>query len=381
MDKKTDITTNQTLAQLLTASSPTDEPKPLLINLRDSADRAQLQKLINDKHVIIRDTFAAQLKELCAIKNPSLPQTSSEFANAHKKIKQEVVADRPPWQAGMWIYFPWLRQLVHTVTKVEYDRMRTNRNQNLITRLEQKKLLQFTVGIAGLSIGNSIALGLACNGIGNAMKLAEHDVLEISNLNRIRAGIDKVGIAKINITAQQIYEVNPYAQLTLFNQGLSTNTLSEFVTAEPKPKVIFEAIDDIEMKIRLRIKARSARIPVIMITNLGDRLLIDVERYDINNKIPLFNGLIGNTPEEVIGQPDVQKDVNKYAIKIVGLENLPKRALQSVHQINQTLVGRPQLMSTVTIGSGVANYLARRIALGKSVPSGRKLVKFDEVFN
>ena len=75
-----------------------------------------------------------------------------------------------------------------------------------------------------------------------------------------------------------------------------------------------------------------------------------------------------------------EEDIKRYAVQIVGRENVPPRAMESLKEINKTLVGRPQLLSTVIIGSGVAAYLAREIALGNKVKSGRRLVKFDEVF-
>jgi len=130
---------------------------------------------------------------------------------------------------GNWIYFPWSGVLLHTVKEEEYNAIRTNRNKNLITDKEQKKLFSSTIGIVGLSVGNTIALSLAYSGIGNTMKLAEHDTLDTSNLNRIRVGVSHVNFPKIEITAQQIYEINPYATLTLYAHGLNKKTLPEYI--------------------------------------------------------------------------------------------------------------------------------------------------------
>lgn len=65
---------------------------------------------------------------------------------------------------------------------------------------------------------------------------------------------------------------------------------------------------------------------------------------------------------------------------MVGKENIPTRALQSVREINKTLVGRPQLSSTVAISGALASYLSRRIILGKKLPSGRKRISLNEIF-
>jgi tRNA A37 threonylcarbamoyladenosine dehydratase len=256
--------------------------------------------------------------------------------------------------------------------------VRTNRNRNIINEREQKKLAAATIGILGLSIGNGMAVSLAYNGIGGQMKIADFDKLSVSNLNRVRAGLGEIGNHKVDITTQQIYEVNPHAKLTSFSKGVKKQDLDSFLTKTPQVNIVLEAIDDFEMKIRVRLAAKKAKIPVVMLTNLGDSLLIDVERYDTEQNTKLFNGLIGQTAEEILSKPVTEEDKKKYALAIVGKENVPPRVLESVMKINKTLVGRPQVMSTVTIGSGVAAYVVRKILLGDKVVSGRRRIVFDD---
>jgi len=319
----------------------------------------------------INDIYQDQLRELFEITHPQLINSS-----AFKKLQDKFLEEGK--NVGNWIYFPWSGQLIRMVGEEDYYKLRTNRNRNLITDKEQKKIKDFTVGVAGLSIGASIAQGLAYQGVGNSMKLADFDDLETTNLNRVKAGIHQIGLPKIQIISQQIYEINPYANLKLYPKGLMKKDLDDFVKGKPKPKLIFEIIDDFEMKIRLRIKARLAKVPVIMFSNLGDSILVDIERYDLDPKLSLFNGVIGNLPEEILKAP--KQDANKYAVKLVGVENVPKRVLESVKEIGKSLVGRPQLVSTVTISSGMAAYYARLVALGQFLPSDRKLIKFEDAF-
>ena len=132
------------------------------------------------------------------------------------------------------------------------------------------------------------------------------------------------------------------------------------------------------MKIKLRLFAKKKRVPLIMLTNLGDSILIDIERYDTDSSLEIFNGKIGDVGERILNGEISKEEEKLYAIKIVGKENIPKRVLDSVMNIGATLVGRPQLGSTVSIGAGIGSYFARRIALGEPVISGRTLVKFDE---
>lgn len=327
----------------------------------------------------LNDVYENQLKEFFEILHPSSKFSSDYSQRLVEFIKKKNQSSK--MLSGNWIYFPWSGELVHTLNEDDYFALRTNRNRNLIIEEEQKKLSIFTVGIAGLSIGSQIALNLAYLGMSNSMHLADYDILETTNLNRVQVKLSDIGFSKIELASRQIYDINPYAELLLWSNGLNKININNFICAHPIPRLIFEAIDDFEMKIRIRLVARKAGIPVIMLTNLGDQLLVDVERYDIDKNLPIFNGFIGNLDKEILKQPLTEEARVRYAKELVSVQNIPKKALDSLLEINKTLVGRPQLMSTVAIGAGAAAYLAKRIALGEMVPSGRKLVKFQEIFH
>ena len=50
---------------------------------------------------------------------------------------------------------------------------------------------------------------------------------------RVRAGIHELGLLKTVLAARQIYETNPYAQVTLFHAGLTPENLDDFLRGEP----------------------------------------------------------------------------------------------------------------------------------------------------
>lgn len=322
----------------------------------------------------INDIYKLQLGELFEILNPDILQ-SKDFS---KKQKEFVNAKVKKKNSGNWIYLPWDGHLIHCLNENDYFLLRTNRNKLLITQEEQEKLNKACVGLVGLSIGSHFALSLTYSGIANSMKLAEFDAISTSNLNRIRAGIKDINVPKLDFISQEIYGLNPYADLSLFKNGLNDSNLGSFFNKGKKLNVIFEAIDDFEMKIKVRIEARKQRVPVIMLTNLGDNLLIDVERYDMDSKLILFNGLIGDTPEEILNSKITEEKKIKFAVNIVGKEHLSERIMETLLEINKTLVGRPQLFSTVSVGGGFAAYLARKLILEQGLKSGRYFVSFDQ---
>jgi tRNA threonylcarbamoyladenosine dehydratase len=350
--------------------------KPLI--LKEGRYKKSQVSAFKRKASKVKDIYLDQLKELFEVKNPRLifglefKRKFSEF----KKIKNKEGLEL----SGNWIYYPWNKTLLHTLTEKENNLLRTNRNKNIITAKEQEKLSDFTIVIAGLSVGGNITTTLLHNGFPKNLKLADFDTLDTTNLNRVRAKLSDVEESKIDIVSKQLYELDPYVNLKLFPKGLSEKNIKSFVSGKPKPKLIFEIIDDFEIKILLRKEARKRRVPVVMLTSLGDNVLIDIERYDINPKTKLFNGKVSEKIlNDILAGNINEKDKHKYAVAIVESKNLPPRLRKSIKEIGKTLVGRPQLMSTVTVASGIAALIARKIALGGKVSNRRTLIELNGI--
>ena len=351
--------------------------KPIVL-FEDKYTRRDLEKLKKENRIWKEaDIYKIQLRELFEILHPSM-RFSQSYSTEEKKFVTGKMKSNGI--SGNWIYFPWNGYLIHTVNEKDWNLLRTNRNKNLITDNEQKKLMDCVLGFVGLSIGSHFVVACAYGGIAKTMKMAEFDSLSTSNLNRLRAGIKDIETSKIELTLREIYGINPYANLLVFENGLNENNLDDFFCKGKKLDAVFEAIDDFIMKIKLRLKARQEKVPVIMLTNLGDNLLVDIERFDKNPDLPLFNGLIGNAPEKILKAKMTEEEKVKYVIQIVGRENIPARALDSLAQMNKTLVGRPQLFSTVSMAGGVAAYLIKKLVLEDSLKSGRYYIRFGEFF-
>ncbi|HAZ28727.1 MAG TPA: hypothetical protein DCY48_03050 [Candidatus Magasanikbacteria bacterium] len=324
------------------------------------------------------DIFERQLGEFFVITHPDVVG-SEEYEQIKAVYVKKWLAGQEKHLAGAWVYFSWSGVLLHMLDESEYTTLRTNRNRNLITQEEQEVLRNSCVAFVGLSVGSNIAVSLSYSGIANTMKLADFDTLDTSNLNRVKAPLEQVGLQKAEMTARLIYESNPFADLVCFLDKITTKNLTD-ITSNPRPSLIFEIMDSFEIKIHLRRLARAEKIPVIMVTNLGDRVLLDVERYDLNPQTEFFNGRAGNVPDEMLAHPDISaEDKHAYAVALAGVEHIPARAQESVKEIGKSLIGRPQLMSTVTTASGLCVYLAKQILLGNSV-SGSWLVDFDKIF-
>lgn len=324
----------------------------------------------------IKDVYKSQVAELYQIKHPE--KTGAAWKKDLARFIAKMTSPNPKTR-GNYVYFPWSGFLFHMVGEDDLTTLRTNRTRNLVTTKEQGVLGGFTAGVAGLSFGNGIALALAYSGMAKSMKLADMDVFETTNLNRVRVGIPSIGDSKVSVTAREIYEINPYADITAFPDGLNEKNIPGFAGGTPKTNIIFDVVDDFATKVRIRLAARSAGVPVVMLTSLEDSVLVDVERFDLNKSADIFHGLLGSVTDELLTRKMTEKEKAKYAMAIVGPDNVSYRNILSLSEIGYTLVSRPHLYGTVSIVCGLAAFIARRIALNEDMPSMRKLVAFHEI--
>ncbi|HSX58246.1 MAG TPA: ThiF family adenylyltransferase, partial [Candidatus Saccharimonadales bacterium] len=337
------------------------EPKPQFL---EEGSRG-LETLKKDASVEVIDYYQNMSEELGSIR---------KIANISSQIKP-----------GMWVFYPWSKHLLKILDHDDFYDLRTARNKEINTPEEQQKFRKTVIGIGGLSVGNSIALALAYTGGAETMKIADPDILDGSNLNRIRAGLKNLGENKTFIAAKQIYELNPYANLILFPSGLNEENLEEFILGDPVPDILIDEMDNLKLKIFIRLAARAAKKPVIMATDNGDNVIIDVDRFDLNPNAPPFNTL----PEMDI--KTIAKNINfgesmelgikervLLATNIVGPENISPRMQQSLMEVGKTLVSWPQpATSAFTSGPALA-YVARKVALGEEVKTGKTHISYDK---
>lgn len=317
------------------------------------------------------------LEELFRISNPaSIFLTQKEYRTSLDKFNTNLTVGADAKYYGHWIYFPWCHAVYHVLPESEHQKVMTNRNLLLISADEQRELHQKIIAVAGLSIGASMVRCLAQMGIGGTIKLADSDILSLSNTNRLQYDLTAVGESKLSLISQTVWQINPFTQIFGFPNGVHDDSIESFL-GTPKPDILFDEIDDFYMKVRLRIEAKKRKIPLLMFTNLGDNVLVDIERYDTTPTQLPFHGLVGEGLLDSILESrghisiELQK---KCAVQLVGIENIPERARNSVPLIGKELVGRPQLFSTLSIAAGLCGQVARNILLGRLQPSCRKLI-------
>lgn len=144
-----------------------------------------------------------------------------------------------------------------------------NRNLGFINQKEQKVLQESTVAIAGAGgDGGELAIMLAQMGVGR-FRIADPESFEIDNLNRqAGASYKTIGQNKATVIAQMIKDINPIAEVTVYTEGITADSVNAFVAGSDL--VVDETeYTQHELGIMLARCSRKHKLPVLMTLNVG----------------------------------------------------------------------------------------------------------------
>jgi hypothetical protein len=352
--------------------------QPIIIRMSDKNSVKKLEKLTTDRKITKTvDNYGEQYAELLLSQNAHLYRANySVQVSSIKDMLAEHYGSRPHWQMGSWVYYPWSQRLIHVLDQKNFEDLRSIRNRDLITRSEQDKLLDFEVGCFGMSVGSASAQALAISSMSRKIKLIDGAAISGSNLNRILTGVENVGLPKALVIGRQIYEMNPYSEVALYDKLNMANAATIF--DEPwSLKLVVDEIDDLEMKIKIRAEAKKRRIPVLMASELGDTVILDVERYDLEPNYTPFHGSIPGIEELLDKKLENHREWMKLAVRILDPGNMPIKLQESLLKIGTTIVTHPQLGSTVMMTGGVIAFAVKSIALNGHLESGRYTISLE----
>ena len=350
--------------------------RPEFYRINNAADRTALAALIAEKpNLQVFDTIINQLQDLIKGLNPKVIFKDTTIKEAiTKHLDGTDLAEY-----GVWVYYPWAEKLVHMLDEQEFIKVRTGRNRHKITQEEQDQLIQKKIGVIGLSVGQSVSLTLAIERGCGELRIADFDLLDLTNLNRIRAGVSNVDLKKTVIVAREIAEIDPFLKVTCFHEGITEENIDAFITDNGKLDLLIDECDGIDIKILCRIKARKYQIPVLM--EASDRGTIDIERFDLEPERPILHGYIEHLDVSNVKSLKTNEEKVPYILPIAGVETLSTRMKASMMEIEQTITSWPQLASAVAYGGGITADLSRRILLKELSISGRFFVDIEEIIS
>jgi molybdopterin/thiamine biosynthesis adenylyltransferase len=349
--------------------------RPLMFRPGTSeSDRAQLEALrLSGRVWREHDELRGQLTEL--IKS-LFPEKTFTAAAMDEAIAAHLGAVAPA-DYGVWVYYPWSGRLVHLLDEEEFIESRTNRNRNKITREEQAALQGKRVGVIGLSVGSSVSVTMAMERSVGELRIADFDILEITNMNRIRTGVHNLGVSKVVAVAREIAEIDPFFKVICFHEGITEGNLDRFILDGGKLDVLIDECDGLDIKIACRERAKFHRVPVLM--EASERGTVDVERFDLEPDRPILHGLLHDVDPAAAKAAKTNEEKMPYMMKIVGIDTLSDRMKSSLLEITQTVTTWPQLASAVTYGGGMTADICRRMMLGQYTESGRYVVDIADL--
>jgi len=305
---------------------------------------------------------AKLIKELFKIRNPHLVPSPSDLKKLEKKVmsvSKENVS-------------------IHGLSKKAVFELTTARNRNLIKPDQQHSLRTFPVGFFGMSVGSHAALSWMLVSRAELIKIVDPDTIDASNLNRLRFGWSSVGKFKIDIVKEQLKDMYPDGSI-IASKKTDAISVQDIFDKNTAIEAVVDEIDDFPSKILLRKLAKERRIPLISAADVGDNVMVDIERYDIDAKYPFFHGREKNLENLELAKL-TEQELRRLIIKLVGFEHNSEQMINSLFGIGASIPTWPQLGTTATIAGGIVATLLKKIRLGERVDSGRYYVSLDNIF-
>ena len=142
-----------------------------------------------------------------------------------------------------------------------------------LAKLSRSKVAVFGIG----GVGTFVVEGLARSGVGKFV-LVDDDCVCLTNINRqLHATIKTIGKPKVEVMKDRILEINPRAEVTVFQQFYLPET-AESLLADDYDYIV-DAIDTVTGKIDLIVRAKERGIPVISSMGAGNKL--DPTRFEV----------------------------------------------------------------------------------------------------
>lgn len=228
------------------------------------------------------------------------------------------------------------------------------RNIGLFSEEEQRMLLKTRIAVAGAGgVGGIHLLTLARLGIGN-FNISDPDTFDAVNINRqYGSAHSTIGKNKAEVMTGMVRDINPYADVRLFTEGIDENNIDSFLDGVD---IYIDGIDFFEIDARRLIfkKSRDKKIYALTAAPLGFGATLQV-----------FSPA-GMSFDEYFGISDDMEHLEKIAAFASGLAPHPYHIrYMDLSKVSLTKRTGPALSLACTLAASlVANEVAK-IVTGK----------------
>lgn len=249
-----------------------------------------------------------------------------------------------------------------------------------------------TIAIAGGSVGNNIMHLAVMDMRPRCVKIADKSLYKMENINRVRLHYwdvvesnekrssltDSLLRNKAEVMASQLYAIDPYLNVYTYNEGVHEKNVNRFLGTsgtEPKTDILIEEVDDPNTKLLLRDEARKRKIPLIMGSDMGSCVQLDILRYDRNSHLSLTYGIddkkLRESTKAVYDHPTNHDIFFQFVDDLIGTDyrqdELEEIIQKKVEIPTSTII--PQLGSTAAVTGGIVAEAIARLRLGYNYPS------------
>lgn len=155
-----------------------------------------------------------------------------------------------------------------------------SRTELLIGPEALEKLSHAKVAVFGIGgVGTFVVEGLVRSGVGKFV-LVDDDCICLTNINRqLHATRKTVGRPKVEAMRERILEINPQAEVTVFQTFYLPENAAELIMDDYD--YIVDAIDTVTAKLDLVVRAHERNIPIISCMGAGNKL--DPTRLEVTD--------------------------------------------------------------------------------------------------
>jgi hypothetical protein len=304
------------------------------------------------------DPIRRQLEDLAVVRLPA-----GDDAGRAAFVADILCSHAHPAVVGNWAWLPWEAKVVHILDRDSFFDVITDRNRDKITREEQRVLRTKRVGVIGLSVGGEAAVTVAQEHLCGSIVLADFDALDLSNLNRLQAGIDDLGVNKAVIVARRIAKIDPYIDITVLDDGVNDDNVHAFLDGLD---LLVEECDGLRMKFEIRRIAKERGLNIVF---AGDeRGFLSIEPHAHAPDLPIFHGRVDAPPLPREAYASPLDFMHALAEWLGGWDHISEVSRRSLEQLGQRFSGYPQLAGEARFTAGQIAHVARRLLLGELLP-------------
>jgi len=151
------------------------------------------------------------------------------------------------------------------------------RTEQLLGTNSMEKIKNAAVAVFGLgAVGYFAVEALARTGIGNLF-LIDFDTVDASNINRQLLALNStIGREKADLACERVKDINPECNVKICNSFVNADSLGELLSQEID--VVVDAIDGLNSKINLIVRARQQNLAVVSSMGAAGRTDISMIR-------------------------------------------------------------------------------------------------------